>query len=168
MFILWILKKQEYLKGDKMAETIFKYKNETYKIRESAFGDFLILKRLSDGKEVEIFINYLENEEEIEEEIREIEEFLAENEEEEKQVQKEIRDDLLLLLCKCVDNALISKNGFENFKTIYETEKNKDKISKAFENSQQTLKNLEKLGIDAEKLLNWITEELSKNYVILD
>jgi hypothetical protein len=153
-----------------MAEMIFKYKNETYKIRESAFGDSLILKRLSDGKEVEIFINYLDNEEEIEEEIRkiEIEEFLTENEEEEKQVQKEIRDDLLLLLCKCVDNALISKNGFENFKTIYETEKNKDKISKAFENSQQTLKNLEKLGIDAEKLLNWITEELSKNYVIPD
>jgi len=149
-----------------MAETIFKYENETYKIRETAFGDFLILKRLSDGKETEIFINYLGNEEEIEEEIREIEEFLTENEEEEKQVQKEIRNDLLLLLCKCVDNALISKNGFENFKTIYKTEENKDKMITAFINSQTTLKNLEKLGIVPEKLLNWIIEELSKDFNI--
>jgi hypothetical protein len=148
-----------------MAETIFKYENETYKIRESAFGN-LILKRLSDGKETEIFINYLGNEEEIEEEIREIEEFLTENEEEEKQVQKEIRNDLLLLLCKCVDNALISKNGFENFKTIYKTEENKDKMITAFINSQTTLKNLEKLGIDPEKLLNWVIEELSKDFNI--
>jgi hypothetical protein len=148
-----------------MAEMIFKYENETYKIRESAFGN-LILKRLSDGKETEIFINYLGNEEEIEEEIREIEEFLTENEEEEKQVQKEIRNDLLLLLCKCVDNALISKNGFENFKTIYKTEENKDKMITAFINSQTTLKNLEKLGIDPEKLLNWVIEELSKDFNI--
>jgi len=145
-----------------MAETIFKYKNETYKIRESAFENSLILKRLSDGKETGIFINYLDNEEEVEEEIREIEEFLTENEEEEKQVQKEIRDDLLILLCKGVDNAVVSKNGFKVFKTIYETEKNKDKISKAFENSQKTLKNIKELGIDPEKLLNWVIEELSK------
>jgi len=155
----------EIKKGGKMAEMIFKYENETYKIRESAFGN-LILKRLSDGKETEIFINYLGNEEEIEEEIREIEEFLTENEEEEKQVQKEIKNDLLLLLCKCVDNAVVSKNGFENFKTIYKTEENKDKMIGAFINSQTTLKNLEKLGIDPEKLLNWIIEELSKDFNI--